>query len=98
VIPVVDLRARFGMEGINYTQFNVIIVINVGTRVMGLLVDAVSDVLSLMPGDLRAAPDFGAQVDTRFITGMASAGDKIAVLLDIDRLLTETDLTVGTVQ
>jgi purine-binding chemotaxis protein CheW len=97
VIPVVDLRARFGMEGINYTQFNVIIVINVGTRVMGLLVDAVSDVLSLVPGDLRAAPDFGTQVDTRFITGMAAAGDKIAVLLDIDRLLTEADLAVGQV-
>jgi purine-binding chemotaxis protein CheW len=97
VIPVVDLRARFGMEGITYTQFNVIIVINVGTRVMGLLVDAVSDVLNLGPGDLRPAPDFGTQVDTRFITGMASAGDKIAVLLDIDSLLTEADLAVGTI-
>ncbi len=95
VIPVVDLRARFGMEGITYTQFNVIIVINVGTRVMGLLVDAVSDVLNLGPGELRPAPDFGTQVDIRFITGMASAGDKIAVLLDIDSLLTEADLTVG---
>ena len=97
VIPVVDLRARFGMEKINYTQFNVIIVINVGTRVMGLLVDAVSDVLNLAPGDLRPAPDFGAQVDTRYITGMAPAGDKIAVLLDIDSLLTEADLAVGAV-
>jgi purine-binding chemotaxis protein CheW len=96
VIPVVDLRTRFGMEKITYTQFNVIIVINVGARVMGLLVDAVSDVLSLGPGDLRPAPDFGTQVDTRFITGMASNGDKIAVLLDIDSLLTEADLAVGT--
>lgn len=97
VIPVVDLRARFGMEEISYTKFNVIMVINVGTRVVGLLVDAVSDVLNLEPGDLRPAPDFGTQADTRFITGMASAGDKMSVLLDMDTLLTEADLAVATV-
>ena len=94
VIPVVDLRARFGMETIEYTQFNVIIVINVGAKIIGLLVDAVSDVLNVGAGDVRPAPDFGARADTRFISGLASAGDKIAVLLDIDRLLTEDDLNV----
>jgi purine-binding chemotaxis protein CheW len=95
VIPVVDLRVRFGMESIEYTQFNVIIVINVGTKVMGLLVDAVSDVLNVGAGEIRPAPDFGARADTRFISGMAAAGDKVAVLLDIDSLLTEADLAAG---
>ena len=95
VIPVVDLRVRFGMETIEYTQFNVIIVINVGAKVMGLLVDAVSDVLNVGAGEVRPAPDFGTRADTRFISGMASAGDKIAVLLDIDRLLTEDDLNIA---
>jgi purine-binding chemotaxis protein CheW len=95
VIPIVDLRLRFGMEAIEYTQFNVIIVINVGTKVMGLLVDAVSDVLNVAPEDIRPAPDFGAHADTRFISGMASAGDKVAVLLDIDTLLSDADLTVA---
>jgi purine-binding chemotaxis protein CheW len=94
VIPIVDLRIRFGMEAIEYTQFNVIIVINVGTKVMGLLVDAVSDVLNVASEDLRPAPDFGTQADTRFISGMASAGDKVAVLLDLDTLLSDTDVTV----
>jgi purine-binding chemotaxis protein CheW len=92
VIPIVDLRTRFGMDAIEYTQFNVIIVINVGAKIMGLLVDAVSDVLNVASDDIRPAPDFGAHVDTRFISGMASAGDKVAVLLDLDTLLSEADL------
>jgi len=95
VIPIVDLRIRFAMEAIEYTQFHVIIVINVGTKVMGLLVDAVSDVLNVVPEDIRPAPDFGAHADTRFISGMASAGDKVAVLLDIETLLSEADLAVA---
>jgi purine-binding chemotaxis protein CheW len=95
VIPIVDLRVRFGMEAIEYTQFNVIIVINVGVKVMGLLVDAVSDVLNVGPDDIRPSPDFGLHADTRFISGMASAGDKVAVLLDIGALLSEADLKLG---
>jgi purine-binding chemotaxis protein CheW len=62
---------------------------------MGLLVDAVSDVLNVAAGEVRPAPDFGARADTRFISGMASAGDKIAVLLDIERLLNEDDLGIA---
>jgi purine-binding chemotaxis protein CheW len=95
VVPVLDLRTRFGMEQIEYTKFNVIIVINIGSRVIGLLVDSVSDVLNVGPGDLRPVPDFGSRTDTRFISGMASAGDKIAVLLRIESLLNEADLAVA---
>ena len=91
VIPIVDLRIRFGMERAEYTKFNVIIVINVGSKVVGLLVDAVSDVLNVGPGDLRAAPDFGARADTRFISGMAAVGNKIAVLLDLETLLSDVE-------
>ena len=95
VIPIVDLRIRFSLEAIEYTKFHVIIVINVGTRVVGLLVDAVSDVLNVAAEDMRPAPDFGTQADTRFISGIASSGDKVAVLLDIELLLSEADLTSG---
>ena len=92
VIPIVDLRVRFGVEAIEYTKFHVIIVINVGTRVVGLLVDAVSDVLNVGPEDIREAPDFGTEADTRFISGLASSGDKVAVLLDLEMLLSDADL------
>lgn len=95
VIPIVDLRSKFSMESIEYTKFNVIIVINVGSKVMGLLVDAVSDVLTVGENELRPAPDFGSRADTRFISGLASVGEKIAVLLDVDCMLTEAELSAG---
>jgi len=95
VIPIIDLRVRFGMQAIEYTKFNVIIVINVGSRVIGLLVDAVSDVLNVAAGDLRPAPDFGDRVDTSFISGMAATGENVAVLLNLESLLSDADLGVA---
>ncbi len=87
IVPVVDLRAKFTMAAAQYNQFTVIIVLTVGTKVMGLVVDAVSDVLNIPHTDIQATPDFGAQVDARFISGMAKAGEKLVVLLDIDKVL-----------
>ena len=91
IVPVVDLRAKFAMAQADYNQFTVIIVLTVGTKVMGLIVDAVSDVLNIPKADVQPTPDFGAQVDARFINGMAKAGDKLVVLLDIDRVLGGVD-------
>ncbi len=91
VVPVVDLRAKFSMETIEYNKFTVIILLTVGSKVIGLVVDAVSDVLDIPDSEIRPAPDLGARVDTRFITGMAAIGDRMTVLLDIDRLLSEDE-------
>jgi purine-binding chemotaxis protein CheW len=87
IVPVVDLRTKLGMQETEYSQFTVIIVVTVGTKVMGLIVDAVSDVLNIPKSDIQATPDFGASVDARFINGMAKAGEKLVVLLNIDRVL-----------
>jgi purine-binding chemotaxis protein CheW len=87
IVPVVDLRSKFAMADAEYNQFTVIIVVTVGTKVMGLIVDAVSDVLNIPQGDIQATPDFGGQVDARYINGMARTSDKLVVLLDIDRVL-----------
>lgn len=87
VVPVVDLRAKLAMPEAEYNQFTVIIVVKVGDRVMGVIVDAVSDVLNIPRADVQAPPDFGAQVDARFISGMAKAAEKLVVLLDIERVL-----------
>ena len=92
VVPVVDLRSKFSMETVEYTKFTVIIVVTIGAKIAGLVVDAVSDVLNIPASDIRPAPDFGSRADTRFITGMANSGEKLAVLLDVDRLLSEEDL------
>jgi purine-binding chemotaxis protein CheW len=93
VVPVVDLRAKFSLQTIAYGKFTVIIVVTVGSKVMGLLVDAVSDVLDVPASQIRPAPDLGARTDTRFIGGIANVGDKMAVLLDIERLLGDDEIT-----
>jgi chemotaxis signal transduction protein len=74
-----------------YNQFTVIVVLTVGTKVMGLIVDAVSDVLNIPHADIQATPELGAEVEARFISGMAKAGDKLVVLLDIDRVLGDAE-------
>jgi purine-binding chemotaxis protein CheW len=96
IVPVVDLRVKFSMTRADYTQFTVIIVVTVGTKVMGLIVDAVSDVLNIPKGDVQATPDFGGQVDARYINGMAKTGDKLVVLLDIDRVMGGVDVAAMT--
>jgi purine-binding chemotaxis protein CheW len=92
VIPVVDLRARFAMPNQEYNKFTVIVVVTVHDKVIGLVVDAVSDVLDVLPSQVRERPDLGARTDLRFIGGMAPIGEKLVVLLDIERLLSEDDL------
>lgn len=84
IIPVVDLRAKLGMDEAEHNQFTVIIVVTVGTKVMGLVVDTVSDVLTIPRAEIQAAPDFGPLVDARFISGMARTGERLVVLLDLD--------------
>jgi purine-binding chemotaxis protein CheW len=87
IIPVVDLRSKFGMSETASTQFTVVIVLRVGAKVMALVVDAVSDVLTVAENEMHATPDFGARVDTRFVAGLAKAGEKLVMLLDVDTLL-----------
>jgi len=93
VVPVVDLRARFGMPATEYGKFTVIIVVRLGDRVAGLVVDAVSDVLDIDKKDIQPAPQFGSHVDVSFLNGIGKAGDKLVALLDMDRLLTDGDMT-----
>jgi purine-binding chemotaxis protein CheW len=93
IIPVMDLRMKFGMPEAEYTAFTVIIVVTVGPKTMGVIVDSVSDVLIIGKGDVQPTPDFGGSVDAGFIHGIARAGDKLVALLDLDRALGSLDLT-----
>jgi purine-binding chemotaxis protein CheW len=86
VVPVVDLRAKFALAQADSTQFAVVIVVRVAASVVGVLVDAVSDVLDIPRTDIQAAPDLG--VDAGAVSGLAKAADRVIVLLDIDRVLT----------
>ncbi len=84
VVPVADLRLRFGMPEQEYTPFTVIIVVKVGPKVVGLIVDAVSDVLDIEASQVESAPECGVGVDTTFLTGMAHAGDRLIGLLEVE--------------
>ena len=96
IVPIVDLRQCFGLKGIEYTAVTVVIVLKVkteeGSRVMGIVVDAVSDVYTLSKSDMRTPPDLGNSIDTHFIQGLVTIDKKMIILLDIDKLLTTEDL------
>lgn len=87
VVPVLDLRAQFGLPPVEYTKFTVIIVVAVRARVLGVVVDAVSDVLDFKPDQLAPPPELGTGVDTTLLTGMAKAGERLVMLLDMDELV-----------
>jgi purine-binding chemotaxis protein CheW len=89
IVPIIELRTKFGMPTIDYTAFTVIIVVVVRDKVMGLVVDAVSDVLNIEKKDIQSAPQFGVKVDVSFLNGIGKSGDKLVALLDIDRMLSE---------
>lgn len=92
VVPVMDLRVRFSMPRAEYNQFTVIIVVNVHGRVAGLVVDAVSDVLSFKDDDVEPSPDFGAATDTSFLTGLARIEERLVLLLNLESLAGETEI------
>jgi len=95
VLPVVDLRMKFHLQPVEYNKFTVIVIATVADKTVGLLVDAVSDVLTVELDAIREAPDFGAAVDTRFINGVFQSKDHLAVALNLEELLTDSELTLA---
>lgn len=87
VVPVFDMRLKFGMAPREYDRFTVIVVVNVGERVVGLIVDSVSDVLDIAAGAIQPTPDLGSGVDTRVMQGIARTNDRLVTLLDIDAVV-----------
>lgn len=96
VIPVIDLRLRFGLEPVPYTDRSCIIVVEIvgatGNLMIGLVVDSVSEVLNIKGGDIEDTPTFGIRLDTDYILGMAKVGKSVKILLDIDRVLGAGDI------
>ena len=97
VVPIIDLRIRFGFEKVEYKTTTVIIVLLVekedGSHVMGVVVDAVSDVLNIDPDNIKDAPNFGAKVNTKFMNGMVMVDERMVILLNVDKLLEQDELT-----
>ncbi|TAM11495.1 MAG: chemotaxis protein CheW [Nevskiaceae bacterium] len=94
IVPVVDMRMKFKLPNAEYNTFTVMIILNVATRVVGIVVDRVSDVVQLAAEQVRPAPEFGSAIDTRFITGLGTAGERLLILLDIEKLLRSEDMAL----
>jgi purine-binding chemotaxis protein CheW len=96
VIPVVDLRRRFGMPAMDYTERTCIIVVEIagpaGTVSMGVVVDSVSEVLNIKGADIEDTPSFGTRLNTEYILGIAKMGKSLKILLDIEKALGNTEM------
>jgi purine-binding chemotaxis protein CheW len=92
IVPIVDMRIKFNLGEPIYDQFTVVIILNVAGRVVGVVVDGVSDVIGLGAEQMRPAPDFSASFDTRYIMGLGTVDDRMLILIDIERLMSSSDM------
>jgi len=94
IVPIVDMRIKFDLEKVRYDAFTVVIILNIADRVVGIVVDGVSDVLTLAPGQVRPAPEFGAAFDTEYLVGLGAIEQRMLILIDIDKLMRSADMAL----
>ena len=92
IVPIVDMRIKFRLGNATYDQFTVVIILNVAGRVMGMVVDAVSDVLTLQAEQMRPAPGLGSVIDTEYIMGLGTVDERMLILIDIEKLMGSSDM------
>jgi purine-binding chemotaxis protein CheW len=92
IVPIVDLRIKFNLGKVDYDQFTVVIILNLGTRVVGVVVDSVSDVLTLTHEQIKAAPSLSTSLDTRYIMGLGTVDQRMLILVDIEKLMSSKDM------
>lgn len=92
IVPIVDLRIKFHLGTVEYNQMTVVIILNLGHRVVGIVVDSVSDVLALTPEQIRPAPELSAGLDTRYLTGLGTVDERMLILVDIEKLMSSTEM------
>ncbi|AAM85395.1 chemotaxis protein CheW [Yersinia pestis] len=94
IVPIIDLRVKFAQQGVTYNENTVVIVLNFGQRVVGIVVDGVSDVLSLTNEQIRPAPEFAVTLATEYLTGLGSLGERMLILVDIEKLLSSEEMSL----
>ncbi len=92
IVPIVDMRLRFNCEQAQYYTFTVVIVLNLRQRIVGIVVDSVSDVMELAPENMRPAPDVDSVIGSESVIGLGSLGDRMLILLDIEKLMSAEDM------
>ena len=94
IVPVIDLRVKFGLESPRYDDTTVMIVLRIGARTIGVVVDGVSDTLPLAAADIKPAPSLGALVDASYLGGLATKDGRMILVLDIERFLSSAELNL----
>ena len=92
IVPIVDMRIKFNLGRAEYDQFTVVIILNVAKRTVGMVVDSVSDVLTLAGDQIRPAPELSGAMDTRYIMGLGTVEGRMIILADIERLMTSREM------
>lgn len=95
IVPIVDLRIQFNLGEVKYDQFTVVIILNIGKRVVGVVVDSVSDVTTLTAEQIQPAPQLGNGVKAEYLSGMGTIDERMLILLDIEKLMSENDLPLS---
>ena len=94
IVPIVDMRIKFNLGSAEYDQFTVVIILNIAGRIVGMVVDSVSDVITLTADQIRPAPNFSSSFDTQYITGLGSVEQRMLILVDIEKLMTGADMAL----
>ena len=92
IVPIIDMRIKFNLAKVNYDTFTVVIVVNIGNQVVGIVVDGVSDVITLSPEQLHPAPEFSSAIGSDHVLAIGSVADRMLILLDIEKLLTSAEM------
>jgi len=92
IVPIIDMRVKLNLGDVTYDQFTVVIVLNIGGRVVGMVVDSVSDVITLTPEQIKDAPQMGSLLDTDYLIGLGTVGERMLILMDIDRLMSSEEM------
>ena len=92
IVPIVDMRLKFNLETVGYDSFTVVIVLKIGNRVMGMVVDAVSDVITLTPEQLRPVPEFNSAIASDHLLAISAIDQRMLILVDIEKLMTSAEM------
>lgn len=94
IVPIVDLRIKFNVGKVEYTPFTVVIILNISGRIVGIVVDSVSDVTLLREDEIRPAPEFAATVDVRYIRGLGTLDERMLIVVDIEKLMLSSEMAL----
>jgi purine-binding chemotaxis protein CheW len=94
IVPIIDMRIKFNLGTPTYDEFTVVIILNLGAQVVGMVVDRVSDVITLTPAQIKPAPEMGTAVNTNYLVGLGTIDERMVIIVDIDKLMSSSEIGI----